>query len=133
MIPGLNNVESVGSKPTCRGGRAIVNSSLTVAVSPEGKSKPKLDTSFTPETKKEFANEDCTIAQSIGWVDSNPGSSPLGRERGSATPLGCNSRKYNPITNPIPGYMQNPYIMRERAMSQTQSSRLALKTPEKMS
>ncbi len=37
MIPGISNIPSIGSKPTCRGGKAIVMNSVVPNISPSKK------------------------------------------------------------------------------------------------
>lgn len=75
LIPGINNIPSVGSKPTCKVGKTIVNNSLM--------SIPKL--------KSPITNEEIPF--------------------------------YNPITNPVPRFTDNPYIMKEKQLIACQSAK----------
>ncbi len=98
LIPGINNIASIGSRPTCRIGKVIAGSLLTPIVSSKG-----------------------MLA----------GVSRAGSSRGSAmsnSPL-SRSSIYNPISNPVPQFTQNPYIMRQRGvMLRQQASSGALNT-----
>ena len=93
LIPGLNNLSSIGSVPTLR---KAYNHSV----------------SYTPwDFKSEyFPSTDWEIAQQ---AVRNIQDSPVRRE----TPK---NEIYNPITNPIPWVNQNPYIMNERTILGTE-------------
>eukprot|EP00831_Metopus_contortus_P041452 TRINITY_DN32533_c0_g1_i2.p1 TRINITY_DN32533_c0_g1~~TRINITY_DN32533_c0_g1_i2.p1 ORF type:complete len:146 (-),score=25.31 TRINITY_DN32533_c0_g1_i2:128-565(-) len=101
MIPGINNIPSIGSRPTCRGGKEIVNTSFMNVPSSEPRSTRKINASFDQrmfeEPKLDHASAKSVIpSPSSAWG------------------------KYNPITNPIPNFNQNPYIMRERVRATTE-------------
>ncbi len=81
FIPGICNISSIGSKPTCRGGRPTYMPS----VSPSALDRSPLNAGKTGE----------------------------GSRLGFGTPTGSASA-YNPITNPIPNFSQNPYILRQK-------------------
>ena len=57
MVPGINNIPSVGSRPTCRGGKAIVNNSFSATQSPieDTDSKAKF------YSQKIVADHECTF------------------------------------------------------------------------
>jgi len=60
MLPGVNNIPSVGSKPTCRGGKAILNTSVSVAASPISAKEPdkaRLDKSFDLRQSSAYMRE----------------------------------------------------------------------------
>ncbi len=80
LIPGISNISSVGSKPTCRSGRSVLTTTGYASLSP-----PK---------------------QPLRSGDGERLQSPLGMSVG-----------YNPITNPIPNFSQNPYILRQKQLA----------------
>lgn len=83
MIPGLTNIPSVGSKPTCRGGKAIL-----LSVESLNKSFDVKQVATVPKTSSKIA--DLVKGGSV---------------------------KYDPIINPIPNYIQNPYILKQKQMA----------------
>lgn len=69
MIPGINNINSIGSRPTCRGGRAIINGSF---ISPESMSTKAINSTYiaTPILKRtKYYNP---ITNPIPMISQNP-------------------------------------------------------------
>ncbi len=97
MIPGINNLASVGSRPTCRIGKVIVSNASTTLISPLASAN---------NTKHTF--------DGIGHEAVGAASKTKETKVSHVTSL-----RYNTITNPIPLLTQNPYINREITMAAT--------------
>lgn len=89
MIPGIHNIQSIGSKPTLR--RA--NDDMPDPSSYNSLPSKQLNRSFKDLKNAVKPLEDFTKIES-----------PTGNE------------KYNPITNPVPFFNQNPYISKEKSI-----------------
>jgi hypothetical protein len=125
MVPGLFNIPSIGSKPTCRAGSTIVRDSLGAQLNSSNsaqflpsRSPPRnkdIQIKIGQQNPYDFGNRQ---SPSEGR---NP-SQPQSPSRGFGSVGGSLDRKgvtgyshiggYNPITNPIPNTQQNPYIKR---------------------
>jgi hypothetical protein len=149
MIPGIFNLASIGSRPTCRGAGAEI---VGVSAMNQSHSLQTLDPYSRKETrsvmdhktyeKKEFTKPlqmhsplsgillssflfNCkgvgpdilspskyhSNQNKLLNVFSGSGYQNFGAIR-SPEPTRYNPFGYNPITNPIPGYQQNPYFSR---------------------
>lgn len=91
MVPGIHNLSTVGTSPLKRGARNIMSHSRL----PTANDLSALSLSQSMKTIQPFPNEQKEAIIKNKEEESNPS-------------------RYNPITNPIPWYNQNPYIKRER-------------------
>ena len=94
MIPGIYNLNTVGTSPLKRGARQIIdNGGYLTSRQPSalGQLDLGIDVSKSMKVLPTIKNEDLAKKKEVGDPD-----------------------KYNPITNPIPWYGQNPYINKER-------------------
>lgn len=90
MVPGIHNIQSIGSKPTLRRAMDDMGDSSNYASMPSkqlNRSSKDLRSSVKP--LENFAQRDTTIIK---------------------------NDRYDPITNPIPFVNQNPYILKEKTM-----------------
>ncbi len=92
MIPGIQNLNTVGASPLKRGAKNILDAGYyTSRQTAEGAKHPlSQSVKVLPGLSSELKEE-------------------LARKKEEVLP-----DKYNPITNPIPWYGQNPYISKER-------------------
>jgi hypothetical protein len=90
MIPGIHNLQSIGSKPTLRRAQDDMADPSAFSNMP------------AKSSNKSYKN----LMSSVKSVaDFTSRESPIRK-----------STKYDPITNPIPAFSQNPYILKEKAM-----------------
>ena len=97
MIPGIFNLPSIGSKPTCRGGRMIINS-IDIYKAKINDNLRKMNGSINNEMVNNSPNKRSILTIDILLA------SELNKSAGNI---------HNPITNPISGYSQNPYINKQ--------------------
>lgn len=90
MIPGINNINSVGSRPILR----VANDEFY-------ETSTKAPAFALKDLNRSYKN----LHSTKSMVDRSKGSSPVRK-----------NDKYDPITNPIPFVNQNPYIMKEKTM-----------------
>ncbi len=87
LIPGINNLQTIGTRPTCRVGHTIATDIQNYAV----------------------------------YLHSYGQQPPAGKPESRAAVIPrkneCAWMSYNPITNPIPCCMQNPYLRPRKARS----------------
>jgi hypothetical protein len=93
MIPGIHNLQTVGSSPLKRGAKNILNPYGTLNGS--ASLNNSINNSYSVRVLPTFTNE---IKEDI-----------IRRKEADTQP-----DKYNPITNPIPNTIQNPYVKKER-------------------
>jgi hypothetical protein len=135
LIPGINNVPSVGTRPTCRGGKAIVSSSLYGSRTPLAMPTDEghVDRPAEPPSKlNKSVCEECTpLHRALDMAGNGGHANLLGRAPGPAKSSNDWNAKYNPITNPIPNNVQNPYILKQRmhAISEIGQTKLDVSLP----
>ena len=104
LIPGINNLSTVGSSPLRRGGATQV----LARVLPSDEDALLIGTSQSAKVLPQR------------WVEDAKGKLLLAKAEG------VDPDKYNPITNPIPWVNQNPYVSKERGASKRAASTLLI-------
>lgn len=89
MVPGIHNIQSIGSKAVLRKAQDDM---------------PDLNT-FSNLPNQSLANSYKGLGGSKSMMDIHVKDAPVKRPN-----------KYDPITNPIPSFNQNPYVNREKAL-----------------
>lgn len=110
MIPGIRNIPSVGSRPT-RGGDPLIKMQQDM-----------LNSAATPQLKKNHTAAQLQANSSPSIVSDDKSKRERVKAERRTEMAMSQSNLYNPITNPLPGYQQNPYLLKQRSPTSTQGT-----------